>query len=151
MNTCNKHNKCIEKAIKMVEKISKKKGLHFTPLRRSIFTLIWQNHLPLKAYDILTLFQKEDPSAKPITIYRTLDFLLENGMIHKLESQNTYLGCNHPEEIHNCYFTICKKCKKVSEECQSNLLSNVYSNLIQQNFHVDHVTLEIQGICQNCQ
>jgi Fur family zinc uptake transcriptional regulator len=149
-NTCDQHHDCIDSAIQKAEIVCAENKLQFTPLRRNIFKLIWQSHSPLKAYNILEQLQKDDPSAKPITVYRTLDFLLENRMIHKIESQNSYLGCTHPGEKHNCYFTICKKCNVVNEGCKSDLLNNVYNSLKQEEFLVDHVTLEIQGICSNC-
>ena len=149
-NLCNNHHKCIDSALKNAEKICADKKLQFTPIRKTVFKLIWQSHSPLKAYDILEELQKEDPSEKPITIYRALDFLLNNRMIHKIESQNTYLGCTHPGELHNCYFTICKKCNVVHEGCESNFLGGIYETLKKEDFMVNHITLEIQGICKNC-
>lgn len=149
-NICGHHQKCINSAIKTAESICLERKLQFTSLRRSIFKLIWQSHSPLKAYDILDQFQKKDPSAKPITIYRSLDFLIENRMIHKIESQNTYFGCSHPRELHNCYFTICRKCHIVNEGCKNNLLTPLYEDLKKEEFLVKHITLEIQGICRNC-
>lgn len=149
-NTCNQHHECVDLAIKTAESICLDRKLQFTPIRRSILKLIWQSHSPLKAYDILEQFQKKDSSAKPITIYRSLDFLIENRMIHKIQSQNTYFGCSHPKESHNCYFTICSKCHIVNEGCKNNLLSPLYEDLKKEEFIVKHITLEIQGICRSC-
>lgn len=149
-NSCHNHNKCIETALETAEKLCLKKNLFFTPIRKNIFKLIWQSHCPLKAYDILEQLQKEEPSAKPITIYRTLDFLLENRLIHKIECQNTYFGCSHPGDLHNCYFTICDKCNSVNEECKSQFLKNIHSGLKDDGFQIKHVTLEIQGTCSKC-
>lgn len=149
--TCNQHNKCIDSALETAENICIERKLQFTPLRKAVFKLIWQNHSSLKAYDILEQFQKEDSAAKPITIYRSLDFLLENRLIHKIETLNTYLGCTHPREAHNCYFTICKKCNVVNEGCESKLLNNIYDSLKKEKFTAEHVTLEIRGTCKNCQ
>lgn len=150
MTKCTNHHRCIESALELTEKVCKKNNLNFTSQRKSVFKLIWDSHVPIKAYDILSQFQKEDPDAKPITIYRSLDFLIENGIIHKIESQNSYMGCTHPGAKHNCYFTICSKCNLVTEECDSNLLNDVYNNLAKKNFIIKHVTLEIHGLCKNC-
>ena len=150
MNTCSNHNQCISSALKQAENICLERKILFTQLRRTVFKLIWQSHIPLKAYDILQQLQKKDPAAKPITVYRALDFLLKNNMVHKLESQNTYFGCTHPGELHNCYFLVCKKCQVVEEGCRSDLLQNIYANLRKNDFVVEHVTLEIQGLCKNC-
>jgi Fur family zinc uptake transcriptional regulator len=150
MNECTNHQICIDDALKTAEDICLSKAILFTPQRKSIFKLIWNSHKPMKAYDILSQFQKEDPDAKPITIYRSLDFLLENGIIHKIESQNTYLGCTHPTKEHNCYFTICDKCSSVTEECSGDYLDEINKNLKERNFKVNHVTLEIHGTCSKC-
>ncbi len=147
---CDSHHECIDSAIRVAESICLERRLQFTPLRRSVFKLIWQSHSPLKAYDILDQLQKKDSSAKPITIYRTLDFLIENRMIHKIESQNTYFGCSHPRESHNCYFTICSKCNVVSEGCTNNFLTPIYDDLKKEKFLVKHITFEIHGVCKNC-
>ena len=150
MTLCNNHNNCVDTAIKKAEDLCLKQKIQFTKLRRNILNLIWQNHKPLKAYDILEQLQVKESSAKPITVYRTLDFLIENRMIHKIESQNAFLGCRHPGELHNCYFLICKECNTAEEACENDLLKNVYTNLESQGFAVEHITLEIQGICKKC-
>lgn len=150
MKPCNSHNRCIDKAINEAELLSLKHKLKFTRLRKDVLKLIWQSHMPLKAYDILDLLQQDASGAKPITVYRTLDFLLENRMIHKIASQNAFLGCAHPGDEHNCYFIICNKCHVVKEGCEDTLLESIYSNLAKNKFQAQHVTLEIQGICKNC-
>lgn len=150
MITSNHHQKCIESAMNQAEKLCARNKLQFTKLRKSVFTIIWQSHNPLKAYDILQQLQKNDAAAKPITVYRALDFLLNNHMIHKLESENTFFGCTHPGKTHNCYFLICKKCHIVQEGCKNDILKDIYNHINQDNFKIEYVTLEIQGICQNC-
>ena len=77
MNLCSDHNKCIVDSLDKAQKICDKNNVRFTDLRKKIFTIILQNHQSCKAYDILAILQKEDSSAKPATIYRALDFLLE--------------------------------------------------------------------------
>lgn len=152
MSKCKEHNLCITSAIAKAEEICFAKGLNFTRLRKNILKMIWESHVPLKAYDILDKLKKEDKDvdAKPITVYRALDFLLENKIIHKIESNNTYLGCSHPASGHNCYFTICKICNEVEELCETRELKEIYSNLNSKNFISSHITLEIVGICKNC-
>lgn len=150
MDLCNNHNLCISTALIKVEALCIDKKIKFTDLRKRIFKLIWESHVPLKAYDLLEKLKIDEKSAKPITVYRILDIFLENKIIHKIQSQNTYLGCSHPGEDHNCYFLICKKCNKVEEGCQNDLLENIYSNLAKNEFNTEHITLEILGVCKNC-
>lgn len=150
MNKCITHNNCIEEALKKAEKLCLERNLNFTRLRKAVLELVWESHVPLKAYEILDRLKIKESTAKPITIYRILDFLIENNMIHKLASQNTFLGCSHPGSNHNCYFIICTKCHVVDEGCSTDLLTPIYHNLHSINFKSQHITLEIQGICKNC-
>ena len=98
----------------------------------------------------LTKLRKIDPSAKPPTIYRTLDFLIENGLIHKLQSLNAFIGCHHPHEHNECYFLICDSCQKIEECCSKKINNVVTSTSKNNNFIPNKVTFEIAGTCQNC-
>ncbi len=150
MSKCNNHNSCIDLAITKAEMLCLKRKLKFTKLRKNILRLIWESHIPLKAYDILERLRGEDYSAKPITVYRILDFFLKNNIIHKLEKLNVFMGCNHPGDEHNCYFIICNKCHMVEEACEDTVLQSIYSSLKKKEFLPSHVTLEITGTCHNC-
>lgn len=150
-NRCNTHHKCIDEAIKKAEFLCRTNKVFFTPLRKAILELIWQSHLPLKAYDILEQLKVKNSSARPITIYRSLDFLIENKMIHKIESQNSFFGCSHPGEHRNCYFTICQKCNMVTELCNEEFSLQIEKQINKSCFQTKTIILEIQGLCSNCQ
>ena len=111
MQKCDNHKKCIDDAMSKAEFICQDKGLRFTEIRKFILRLIWENHKPSKAYDLLDKISKMNYSAEPPTIYRALDFLMDNGFIHKINSLNAYIGCVHPLKHNQCYFIICKNCK----------------------------------------
>lgn len=149
-NNCKDHNGCIDSALNNAESICFDSNLKFTPLRKRILKLIWESHQPIKAYDILGKLNEEDNSIKPITLYRILDLFLEKKLIHKIESQNSFLGCNHPREKHNCFFIICKICKKVEEGCAGIGLENIHTYMLKKEFIVDSINLEIHGTCKNC-
>ena len=102
MLDCQDHEVCIESAMREAESICQEKGLRFTELRREVLRLIWLSHIPTKAYDILEKLKGKAWSAKPPTVYRALDFLLETGLVHKLDSINAYIGCSHPREHAGC-------------------------------------------------
>lgn len=152
MTDCVNHNKCIEKALQDAESICKQKNIRFTDLRKKVFEIISVKHSPIKAYDILELLQKDDSSAKPPTVYRALDFLLENGLVHKLHSSNSYTACSHPKDMHNqCYFLICDKCNNVKECCNSGLITEEIERIAtENNFKASNISIEIKGICDSC-
>ena len=150
MSTCKNHKISIDEALKKAEIICNKKGVKLTKLRQKVLTLILKNHGYVKAYDLLNDLKKNDASAKPPTVYRSLDFLMEHGFIHKIQSLNAFVGCSHPDEHEECYFLICKECKNI-EECCSNTVKKVLTSTSgKNNFSPNQVTLEITGICQDC-
>mgnify|MGYP001356518189 FL=1 len=150
MSTCKNHKISIDEALKKAEIICNKKGVKLTKLRQKVLTLILKNHGYVKAYDLLNDLKKNYASAKPPTVYRSIDFLMEHGFIHKIQSLNAFVGCSHPEEHEDCYFLICKECKNI-EECCSNTVKKVLTSTSgKNNFSPNQVTLEITGICQDC-
>jgi len=147
---CKKHKRCIETALKRAEVVCREHGARLTHVRKRVLTLIWGSHQPSKAYDLLTELQKEDPAAKPPTIYRALDFLLEHKLIHKLHRINAFIGCDHPSDDELCFFLICTQCHHVEESHD-----DAYQKLIQDvskahHFNPQAMTFEIEGLCQRC-
>jgi Fur family zinc uptake transcriptional regulator len=152
MNICHQHSISIDNAMQRAEEICLRHKVKFTKLRQNILKLIWGNKIPLKAYEILETLKINFPSAKPITIYRTLDFLLTNKLIHKLETQNSFIPCSHPQSTeHHCYFIVCLKCNKVVEGCEDDLLKAIFNSLGDRHFIPSKIVLEIQGVCIDCQ
>ena len=144
------HNNCISNAIREAERICKDRELRFTDLRRKVLEIIWEGHKPTKAYYILDKLKDMDYSAKPPTVYRTLDFLIEQGLIHKLESLNAYVGCSHPGKHHECYFLICSECQEIKECCDRVIDEAITKTTSKNKFSPHHTTLEINGKCSNC-
>jgi Fur family transcriptional regulator, zinc uptake regulator len=150
MRTCTSHAVCVEDALHVAERICAEKNVRFTPLRRTVLEMIWEHHGPAKAYDLLDKLKKEDASAKPPTVYRTLDFLLENGLAHKLSSLNAYVGCSHPLKAHACYFLMCTECGGITECCNSTLAQAITETARKNRFTPRRITLEIEGVCEEC-
>ncbi len=149
MHSCHEHTVCIEDAISAASRICEERGLRFTDLRKKVLELVWENHGSAKAYDLLEKLG-EDYSAKPPTVYRALDFLQENGLVHKINSLNAYVGCSHPLQHQDCFFLICSACNEVQECCASHVAKVVRGMAEQSQFSPHHTTLEIEGECQDC-
>lgn len=150
MHICYKHDLCVENALKQAEMVCENKGIRFTEIRKKILAMVWQNHGAAKAYDILDKLRQKDISTKPPTVYRALDFLMEHNLIHKLNSLNAYVGCSHPLEPCACYFLICYICGHVHECCNETITSAILETTHHYQFKAKHVTLEIEGKCQQC-
>ena len=91
-----------------------------------------------------------DRPAAPPTVYRTLDFLLSKGLIHRLTSINAYIPCCHPREGHQAAFLICTECKAVKEASAQGLLDQLDALASSDDFTAHHSIIEISGICQQC-
>lgn len=150
MSACSDHTHCIDKALREATTFCYEKGLRFTNLRQKILTMVWESHQPAKAYDLMERLRGDVFSAKPPTVYRTLDFLLEHGLIHRLSSLNAYVGCSHPHQCQACYFLICAECGAVQECCNKKLNNMLCATTKKHQFDMGYITLEISGICQDC-
>jgi len=144
------HNACMDNAVAEAERICNERGTRFTNLRKQILLMIWQGHKAAKAYDLLDQLAKEGGSAKPPTVYRALDFLMQEGLVHKIESLNAYVGCAHPGDLHISQFLICDECEDVREVTTDDLLQSVNTVAQQSNFTINRQTLELHGLCEVC-
>ena len=95
-------------------------GAQLTPLRRRVLDIFSGERAPLGAYAILDeLSRREGKHVAPPTVYRTLDFLLERGFVHKIESLNAYAPCEHLGHAHHGMLLICEACGR-SEEIEDD-------------------------------
>jgi Fur family zinc uptake transcriptional regulator len=133
-----------------VELAAETRGLRLTPLRKEVLELIAAMGKPVKAYDLLDQLREKHGNAAPPTVYRALDFLLENGFIHKLESINAYVSCHHPAEAHQVPFLICDRCASAQEVCDERVAELIEAQARALGFKPQAQTLEVHGICKQC-
>jgi Fur family zinc uptake transcriptional regulator len=148
--TAHDHQGCINTALAVAERLCDERGVRFTPLRRRVLELIWSNHESVKAYDLLDTLKGFDKSAKPATVYRTLDFLLEQGLIHRIESLNAFVGCQHPERRHELLLLICERCHNVDERPALELIDAATREIRNAHFLPQHQSYEVRGLCASC-
>lgn len=140
----------VAKKILIAKQLSEDSGHKFTGLRTLIYKKIIKSRKPLKAYDILEDIKESDYSAKPPTVYRTLDFLKGLGLIHKIESDNSYIACNHPNEHSQCFFMTCEKCGDTKEICADSIKSQIEEKTKNSHFKISNINLEVKGQCAKC-
>lgn len=133
-----------------VEKACRERGLRLTPLRRQVLELILNAGGPVKAYDLLDSLKTSHHSAAPPTVYRALEFLLENHFIHRLETLNAYVSCFHPEARHSGQFLICEQCDQVTEVNAPEMIQGVLKAAEEQGFHPSKEVVEVYGTCKDC-
>ena len=90
------HQGCVADALARAEDVCRQRGARLTPLRRRVLELVWDSHRAVKAYDLLAALGETAGAAKPPTVYRTLEFLMEHGLVHRIDSLNAFVGCPQP-------------------------------------------------------
>jgi Fur family zinc uptake transcriptional regulator len=121
-----------------------------TPIRQQVFNIMARANKALGAYDILAEMQKTKPGFTPVTVYRTLEFLLEHGLIHRIESSNAFIVCEHPGEAHRSQLLICDQCGTV-KEIEASVISEQLDKKAQRaGFKEIRQTLETHGLCRDC-
>lgn len=136
--------------VQAVELACETRGLRLTPLRAQVLALIAAAGKPVKAYDLLDAMKSENGSSAPPTVYRALDFLLEQGFIHKLESVNAFVGCHHPSVPHSVPFLICDLCHAAIELEDERIPALLDTQARALGFAPRAQTLEVHGLCAGC-
>jgi len=126
------------------------RGTRWTPLRSEVLRLILEAGRPIGAYDLLARMAHHGRAPAPPTVYRTLDFLLEQGFIHRLTSINAFVSCCHPRSNHDAAFLICQRCHRVDEAESSNLKHLLHDLATQGHFTPTQTIIEIAGLCEEC-
>ncbi len=145
------HSRCITQALKEAAELCRGRQQRLTPVRELVLKLIWQSHKPLGAYEILPALAKAGFNSAPPTVYRALDFLQEQGLVHRISSLNAFIGCSHPEHHCNNSFLICTRCHS-AVELESKAVSKAIKTAANAvGFSAQSEMLEVAGICPNCQ
>ena len=109
------HGRCASAAIAHAEELCAARAQRLTPMRRHVLEALLASHKPLGAYEIIE--RLADPGRPaPITVYRALDFLRDNGLVHRIESRNAFVACVHNHADNDLVvFFICERCGAVGE------------------------------------
>jgi Fur family zinc uptake transcriptional regulator len=148
--TKHNHHHCISRALNAAEQLCAQRGVQFTPLRKQVFELVWADHKAVKAYDLLERIKPQQSSAKPATVYRALDFLAEQGFIHRVESLNAFIGCDYMHQPHEQLLLICNSCQNVEERKAAPVMESIAAELYEAAFVAHQKAIEIKGLCQHC-
>ncbi|MBA2710203.1 MAG: transcriptional repressor [Tatlockia sp.] len=126
-------------------------GLKITSLRKSVLFILWNTNKPLKAYEILDNLLKIKKNAKPPTVYRVLDYFVDYGVIHKIESIQSYTLCCEPEKHYSSeVLMVCNDCHQVKEIYDDSMHSLVQKLSKEHLFHLGKGAIELRGICEKC-
>ena len=130
--------------------LCQRRGVRLTAQRRQVLQILCAANRPLGAYEILEAMREGSRPLAPPTVYRALDFLLAQGLAHKLESLHAYVGCSHPDHPHSSQFLICADCGLVTELENEAIAQSVKSAAHETGFHPHRRVVEVIGTCADC-
>jgi Fur family transcriptional regulator, zinc uptake regulator len=144
------HDRCASAAIAHAEEQCAAREQRLTPIRRQVLETLLASHQPLGAYDIIDRLPAEGRPA-PITVYRALDFLRDNGLVHRIASRNAFVACVHNHVSDDLVvFLICERCGAVGEAPGGNVAEALKASSRSAGFSPKSPMIEIAGICSHC-
>ena len=144
------HGACMADALASAEARCAADGLRLTPVRRKVLELLLQEHRALGAYVILDLLREAGFGSQPPVAYRALDFLVENGFVHKVERLNAFVACAHPGRSHSPAFMICRMCDAVAEAQSAPAKGALGAAARATGFQIERTVVEAEGVCPSC-
>ncbi len=115
---------------------------------KAVLALLSARQVPMAAYDILQALSGT-PIRAASQVYRALEKLLERDLVHRVESLNAFVACNHATHTSSPGFFVCKSCKSVTEfdpVDEVSLLTDRASG-----FKIERYSVELTGTCVVCQ
>ncbi len=127
-------------------------GLNLTPGRQSILDMLCAAGKPLGAYEMIDrLVGANGRRPAPISVYRALDYLVENGLVHRLATRNAFLACAHNHKgAEPTVFLICEACGKVEESPSNSIGEGLLALSKSHGFKPNSQMIEVSGVCAQC-
>lgn len=146
----------IDELVSNAQRACSDSGVRLTKKRQNVLLILLRSKTPLSAYDITEHYQQQFKEAIPaMSVYRMLDFLLEEKLAHKLETSNQFLACSHIacDHAHELpQFLICDQCHNVREiGVGSELVRQLKQSVERTGFQLASRQMELHGTCGDCQ
>ena len=145
------HDRCSSEAMAIAEARCLEQGRRLTPIRRHVLGVLLGSHQPLGAYEIMERLAPQGPRPAPITVYRALDFLRDNGFVHRIASRNAFVACVHNHADNDLVvFLICERCGAVGEAPGGEVAEALKVASRTAGFSAKSPLIEIAGVCSHC-
>lgn len=144
------HAHCTGDVMARAEAITAANGARLTPVRRRVLEILLEAHRAMGAYDVLQRLATEGFGNQPPVAYRALDFLVEQGLAHRIQRLNAFTACMHAGEAHAPAFLICRVCDTVAEAPVTPIRAALDETAAALGFTVERASIEAIGLCPNC-
>ena len=145
------HAHCAHDAIQRAEALTAATGARLTPVRRRVLEILLEEHKALGAYDVLARLAQDGFGNQPPVAYRALEFLVDQGLAHRIQRLNAFTACAHMGEDHAPAFLICRTCHTVAEAAATTARASLEAEAAKAGFQVERTTIEALGLCPKCQ
>jgi Fur family zinc uptake transcriptional regulator len=127
------------------------RGQRLTAIRRKVLAALLDSHKALGAYDIIEQLSPSGLRLAPITTYRALEFLQENGLVHRIASRNAFIACVHNHNAEDpVVFMICEACGVIGEASSAEVTATLAAAAQRAGFRPKSPVIEMTGICAHC-
>ena len=140
----------VDDFLAQAEQLCAQRKQRFTELRRTVLELVCQYDQPVGAYALLDDLRDMGRSAAPPTVYRALNFLQQQGLVHRLANDNSYIACAHPQQQHAGLFLVCRACGGAREVHTRQVDNAIARQARSFDFQVEKAAVEVIGLCASC-
>lgn len=144
------HHACTRNIVAHAEQVCARSGARLTEQRRDVLVCVAESHQAVGAYEIIERMASHGPRPAPITVYRALEFLQGQNLVHKIESRNAYVACAEHHDGAPAALLICETCGNVSEVLDRGAAAGIIDAARAQGFTVKHSVVELSGTCAHC-
>lgn len=144
------HQRCQAAILADAEHLCWARRVRLTAQRRRVLEIVAEHHRAVGAYEILEKLAEDGRRPAPISVYRALDFLIGQGLVHRLASLNAYVACQNPSTRHGAWFLICRHCGMIGEMADSRVGRAIVAAASDRGFAVSAPVVEVAGLCVNC-
>lgn len=144
------HGDCTASGLAAAQRLAGDRGIRLTAVRLRVLEILLESHRAVGAYEILERLGQEGFGKQPPVVYRALDFLVENGLAHRVRRLNAFAACLHPGETHQPVFLICRECRRVAEAPSDAVNRAMAETASALGFRTERATVEVLGLCPAC-
>jgi Fur family zinc uptake transcriptional regulator len=144
------HRQCVAALLAAAERLCAARRVRLTEGRRRVLEILAASHSAVGAYDIIDRLAERGRRPAPVTVYRALDFLIGQGLVHRLASVNAYVACARPYGDHGAQFLICERCGTVAEISSAALDHAIVDGADAAGFDISAPMVEVVGRCDRC-
>ncbi|MGB3290544.1 MAG: Fur family transcriptional regulator [Burkholderiaceae bacterium] len=136
--------------LRTAESLCVQRGKRLTPIRRKVLEILLAEHRSVKAYELLDLIRAVQPGAAPPTVYRALDFLVDEGLVHRLDAINAWTACMDAAGEPHDLLVVCTRCGAVAELSDPDLSRQLARKVAEAGFELSDHETELRALCREC-